>query len=34
MLANELQRLEQFGYIQKEIVSKTPLRIEYRLTEM
>ncbi len=34
MLANELRRLEQFGYISKEIASKTPLRIEYRLTEM
>ena len=34
MLANELQRLEQFGYIQKEIVSKTPLKIEYSLPEM
>ena len=34
MLANELRRLEHYGYIQKEIVSKTPLRIEYRLSEM
>ena len=34
MLAIELRRLEQYGYIQKEIMSKTPLRIEYRLTEM
>ena len=33
MLANELQRLEQFGYIQKEIISKAPLQIEYSLTE-
>ena len=34
MLATELRKLEQFGYISKEIVSKTPLRIEYSLTEM
>ena len=34
MLANELRRLEKYGYIEKEIVSKTPLRIEYKLTEM
>lgn len=34
MLANQLKRLEDFGYISKEIVSKTPLIAEYRLTEM
>lgn len=34
MLATELQRLEKYGYIHKEIVSKTPLRVEYSLTEM
>ncbi len=32
VLSEHLKRLEEGGYIEKIVVSKTPLRAEYRLT--
>lgn len=34
VLSDQLKRLEKFGFIAKKIVSITPLRAEYELTEM
>ena len=34
VLSDQLKRLEQHGFIKKEIVSKTPVKIEYCLTEI
>ena len=34
VLSDQLKRLEKFGFIDKEVVSKSPLRIEYSLTQM
>lgn len=34
VLSDQLKGLEKHGYIEKVIVSKSPLRAEYRLTEL
>jgi len=34
VLSDQLKRLEHYGYIKKEIVSKSPVKIEYLLTEI
>ena len=34
VLSDQLKRLEEFGYITKKIVSVTPIRAVYELTEM
>lgn len=34
VLSDQLKRLEKFGFIQKEIVSTSPVKIEYTLTQM
>lgn len=34
VLSDQLKRLGEFGYITKKIVSVTPIRAEYELTEM
>lgn len=34
VLSNQLKKLEHFGYIKKEIVSTSPVKIEYSLTEV
>ena len=34
VLSDQLKRLEQFGFIKKEIVNVSPIRIEYSLTQM
>lgn len=33
VLSDQLKNLEKCGYIEKVVVSKTPLKAEYRLTE-
>jgi len=33
VLSDQLKNLERYGYIEKVVVSKTPLRAEYHLTE-
>jgi len=34
VLSDQLKRLEYYGFIKKEIVSTTPIKIEYSLTEI
>ena len=34
VLSDQLKRLEQYGLIKKEIVTMTPMKIEYSLTEV
>jgi len=34
VLSDQLKRLEKYGYVKKEVVSMTPVRIEYSLTEL
>lgn len=34
VLSDQLKRLENFGYIEKRIISTTPLIVEYHLTKM
>ncbi|MFX1412107.1 MAG: winged helix-turn-helix transcriptional regulator [Promethearchaeota archaeon] len=34
VLSDQLKRLEKYGFIKKEIVSTSPVKIEYRLTEI
>lgn len=34
VLSDQLKRLEEFGFIKKEIISKSPVQIEYSLTQM
>ncbi|MFX1497881.1 MAG: winged helix-turn-helix transcriptional regulator [Promethearchaeota archaeon] len=34
VLSDQLKRLEHYGFIRKEIVSKSPVKIEYSLTEI
>lgn len=34
VLSDQLKHLEKHGYIKKEVVSKTPLKIEYSLTDL
>ena len=34
VLSDQLKRLEEYGFITKKIVSMTPMRAEYELTEM
>ena len=34
VLSDQLKRLEYHGFIKKEIVSKTPIKVEYSLTEI
>ena len=34
VLSDQLKRLEQHGFIKKEIVEKNPVKIEYSLTEI
>lgn len=34
VLSDQLKRLEKHGYIVKKIVSKTPIKIEYSLTDL
>jgi len=34
VLSDQLKRLEYHGFVKKEVVSVTPMRIEYHLTDM